>query len=472
MSILPSKIQNWFNDHVFRRVVRNSVYLIAGNLISVFLTIYITRLLGVYNYGVLGIITSYVTNVNKFFSFRMNEMVVRFVSEAYEQRDLEKTGALIKFAAIIETVTSLFAFLFLVVTAEFGTRIFLGDPEMKNFVLFYGLTIITSFAMETANGVMRIINRYRAIALVSLIQNILVALLVLFAATAGLGLKAILMAYLIGKVILGIAPVILDLIWLPQFIGKKWWKAPIRLIPNKKEILRFTVSTNISSTINLFARDGEILWVGALLSPLYAGYYKTAMTVINMLLTPINPFIDTTYPEMMRAIVNKKWNRIKRLLSKVTAISLSWTACVFLGLLFFGKALLFQKINFFGISFQIFSAEYLPAYNIIMILMGGYGIANVLFWNRTLLLAFSKADYATNVSFYAMLIKVFGTILLVPRGPYVTESILLSAYLAGSVIIMTIYGVYLLRRSEKLADSVITEPSPNRQTLKKRRKNK
>jgi O-antigen/teichoic acid export membrane protein len=280
------------------------------------------------------------------------------------------------------------------------------------------------------------------------------------------------MAYLIGKVILGIAPVILDLIWLPQFIGKKWWKAPIRLISNKKEILRFTVSTNISSTINLFARDGEILWVGALLSPLYAGYYKTAMTVINMLLTPINPFIDTTYPEMMRAIVNKKWNRIKRLLSKVTAISLSWTACVFLGLLFFGKALLFQEVNFFGISFQIFSAEYLPAYNIIMILMGGYGIANVLFWNRTLLLAFSKADYATNVSFYAMLIKVFGTILLVPRGPYVTESILLSAYLAGSVIIMTIYGVYLLRRSEKLADSVITEPSPNRQTLKKRSKNK
>ncbi len=468
MRNLLLKIQHWFNYHVFRRVVRNSVYLIASNLISVFLTIYITRLLGVYNYGVLGIITSYVTNVNKFFSFRMNEMVVRFVSEAYEQRDLEKTGALIKYAAIIETVTSLFAFLFLVVTAEIGTRIFLDDPGMKNYVLFYGLTIITSFAMETANGVMRVINRYRAIALVSLIQNILVALLVLFASNAGLGLEAVLFAYLIGKVILGIAPVVLDLIWLPQFLGKKWWKTPISLITNKKEILKFTLSTNISGTINLIARDGEILWVGALLSPLYAGYYKTAMTVINMVLTPINPFIDTTYPEMMRAIVNKNWNRIKRLLSRVTAISFSWTACVFFGLLFFGKALLFQEINFFGISFHIFSAEYLPAYNIIMILMGGYGIANVFFWNRTLLLAFSKAGYASNVSFYTMLIKVFGTILLVPRGPYVTESILLSAYLSGSVIIMTIYGIHLLRKSEKLAAAANPEPSQNRQAVKRK----
>jgi len=458
MKSLLKSIQNWFNDHVFKRVVRNSFYLIISNLISVFLTVYITRLLGVYDYGVLGIITSYVTNINKFFSFRMNEMVVRFVSEAYEQRNLAKAGALIKFAAVIETVTSMAAFSFLVITAKFGARIFLDDAALSGSIIFYGLTILTGIAMETANGVLRVINRYRAIAIVSLIQNVLVAILVLIAAKAGLGLKAIFFAYFFGKMILGIAPVILDLAWLPGFLGKKWWKAPLSLITNKKEILKFTVSTNISSTINLFARDGEVLWIGALLSPLYAGYYKTAMTVINMVLTPINPFIDTTYPEIMRAIVNRKWNRIKRLLSKVTLVSFSWTAGTFIGLLFFGKILLFHPVNFFGYSFQIFSTDFLPSFQIIMILMGGYGIANILFWNRTLLLAFSKAGYATDVSFYAMLIKVFGTIVLVPRGPYITESILLSAYLAGSVIIMTFYGLLLLHRSIQKETEVLREP--------------
>lgn len=468
MSRLTQNIAGWFNDHVLKRVVVNSAYLIASNLISVFLTIYITRLLGVYNYGVLGIITSYVTNVNKFFSFRMNEMVIRFVSEAYSERDLEKTGALIKFAALIETGTSLFAFLFLVLTAEIGSQIFLDDPSLKGYILFFGLTILTSFAMETANGVMRIINRYRAIALVSLIQNVVVALLVLLAAKTGQGLEAVLFAYFFGKVILGLVPVVLDLAWLPRFIGKGWWKAPMRLINNKKEILRFTVSTNISSTINLLARDGEILWVGALLSPLYAGYYKTAMTVINMVLTPINPFIDTTYPEMMRAITRKNWNRLRRLLSKVTVISFGWTFAVFLGLLLFGRQLLFHEITIFNFSFHVFQTKFLPAYEIIMILMGGYGIANIFFWNRTLLLAFSKADMATRISFIAMLIKCVGTVVLVPGNHYTMESVLLSAYLAGSVIVMTVYGLLLLKKSEQIP--AIPEGDAAEQILEMKRK--
>ena len=73
------KLAAWFNDRVLQRVLRNSTYLVLSNLISVFLTIFITRRLGVYNYGVLGLITSYVTNVNKLFSFRMNEVKLRIL---------------------------------------------------------------------------------------------------------------------------------------------------------------------------------------------------------------------------------------------------------------------------------------------------------------------------------------------------------------------------------------------------------
>ena len=449
MQNLIDRLAGWFNDRVLRRVLRNSTYLILSNLISVFLTIFITRRLGVYNYGVLGLITSYVTNVNKLFSFRMNEVVVRFVGEAYVNQDHPKTGALIKFAAGVEAVTSLFAFIFMACTAKLGARIFLDDAGLSNLILFYGISILGGIVMETANGILRVINRYRSIALVSLVQNVIVALIVLFATKRNLGLIGILSAYLIGKILLGVIPVILCLLWLPNFIGKNWWKAPLRLIDDKKSILKFTISTNISSTINLFARDGELLWVGALLSPLHAGYYKTAMTVINMVLTPINPLIDTSYPEMNRAIIRKDWSRIRRLLGKITTLSAVWTGAAFLGLLFLGKPLLFHEVRFLGLSIQIFREEFLPAYNIIMILMAGYGTANILFWNRTLLLTFNEADYATWVSFYTMLAKLFLTVVLVPRGAYYIEAILLSAYLAVSVLIMTARGLYDLCRAEK-----------------------
>ena len=449
MQELLEKLGAWFNDRVLRRVLRNSVYLILSNLISVFLTIFITRKLGVYNYGVLGLITSYVTNVNKLFSFRMNEVVVRYVGEAYVNQDHPKTGALIKFAAGVEAVTSLFAFLFMVCTARLGAKIFLDDPDLSGLILFYGISILGGLIMETANGILRVINRYRSIALISLFQNIIVALIVYYAATHNLGLNGILTAYLTGKILLGVIPVILCLLWLPHFIGSKWWKAPLSLIEDKKSILKFTVSTNISSTINLIARDGELLWVGGLLDPMAAGYYKTAMTVINMVLTPINPMIDTSYPEMNRAIIQKNWSKIRRLLRKITTLSAIWTGAAFVGLLFLGKPLLFHAVHLPGFTFQIFREEFLPAYDLIMILMFGYGIANIIFWNRTLLLTFSEADYATMVSFYTMIAKTFLTIVFVPRGANYIEAILLSAYLAVSVLIMAFRGLYDLKKAEK-----------------------
>lgn len=452
------KLRDWTSDRVFKRVLTNSTYLIVSNLISVFITIYITSLLGVYKYGVLGIITVYVTNVNKLFSFRMNEMIVRFVSVPYEGGDFRLTAALIKFGGLIEAVSSLIAFVILAITARWGTELFLHDQSLTGYVLFYGLTILTGFAMETANGVLRVINRYGSIAIVSLLQNLLIAAIVLYAAATGGGLNTILTAYFIGKVILGLAPVLLNLIWLPKLIGPGWWKAPISLIQNKKEILRFTVSTNISNTINLVARDGEILWVGAFLSPQYAGYYKTAMTVINMVLMPINPLIDTTYIEMMRAIAKRNWELLKRLLKKITTISFVWTTSAYLGLILLGKQLLFTEWHLFGRAFHVFSAEYLPAYPIILILMVGYGIANVLFWNRTLLLSFSKADTATWISFGGMMLKVLGSLFLLSWMPYYTEAILMSLYLAGTVLLMTFIGLSHFRsviQAERSAGNLI-----------------
>ena len=461
MQNMPERLANWFNDRVLRRILRNTTYLILSNVISVFLTIFITRKLGVYNYGILGLITSYVTNINKLFSFRMNEVVVRYVGEAITNRDRRKTGAMIKFAALVEAVTSLFAFVFMAATAKLGAKIFLDDPALSNLILFYGITILSGMIMETANGVLRVINRYKSIALVSLIQNAIVAMVVYLAATNGLGLFGILSAYLIGKIILGVVPVLLCLGWLPRVIGPDWWKAPISLIDNKREILKFTVSTNISSTINLLARDGELLWVGALLDPKAAGYYKTAMTVINMVLTPINPLIDTSYPEMNRAIIRKDWAQIKILLRKITTLSAVWTGAAFTGLLFFGRQMLFYPIKFPFRAIQIFKPDFLPAYDLIMILMIGYGIANILFWNRTLLLTFSEANYATYVSFYTMLVKLFLTVVLVPRGAYYIEAILLSAYLAVSVLIMTFHGLSKLAKAERESD-----PQPKRKREK------
>lgn len=429
----------------FLGVLRNSGYLILSNLISIFLTVYITRLLGAYAYGLLGIITGYVTNINKFFSFRMNEMVVYFAGDPYARGDLKTTGALIKFAALIEGATSLFAFLILVLSAKFGASIFLKDPTLSNHIIFYGITILAGAIIETANGTLRIFGAYKSIAWINLIQNIVVLAVILLCGGERLDLREILLAYLIGKVLLCVAPVLAALRLLPKKLGQDWWTASSAKLTNRREILKFTFSTNVSNTINLVARDGELLWIGALLTPLYAGYYKTAMTVINLILLPINPFIDTTYPEMVRLFGERKFAEVKRLLKHSTVLSGGWTIACALGLIVIGRPVLFDGLTIFGRTVQIFSPEFAPAFPLILILLVGYGLANTLFWNRTLLLSFEMADTAMLVSLIGMALKTIGTIVLVPRLPYSTEAAILSAYLAGTVGVMTWIGLSRLK---------------------------
>ncbi len=435
----------------FFGIVKNSGYLIFSNLVSVFLTIYITRLLGAYYYGVLGLITSYVTNINKFFSFRMNEMVVHFAGDPYAKGDTRTAGALIKFAAGLESLTSLFAFAVLLLSAKFGAEIFLEDPTLADQVVLYGLTILAGACFETANGVLRIFDEYRSIAWINLLQSAVILVFVLFAGWRDLGLSGVLSAYLAGKVLLCVVPVIFMLILLPKKLGRDWWKTPLSTLGRKGDILRFTFSTNVSNTVNLVARDGEILWIGALLSPLYAGYYKTAMTVINLVLMPINPFIDTTYPAMVRIIGERKWNELKRLLKNATLLSGVWTGACVLGLATLGRQLLFTPLTFFGRTFQVFSSEFLPSYPLILILMIGYGIANVLFWNRTLLLSFEMADLAMKISVAGMALKILATLTIVPKATYSAEAFILSAYLAGTVLVMTWRGLNTLRRAARFA---------------------
>ena len=149
------------------------------------------------------------------------------ICDPYARGETRKTGALIKFAAGLEAGTSLFAFLVLMISAKFGAELFLEDPTLSNQVILYGLSILAGGCIETANGVLRIFGEYRSIAWINLLQNGVVLAFVLISGNRGFGLTGILTAYLIGKVLLCVAPVVFMLKLLPRRLGADWFRAPL-----------------------------------------------------------------------------------------------------------------------------------------------------------------------------------------------------------------------------------------------------
>lgn len=453
MRRLFSGIREWGKDVVLKKVVGNSAYLFGSQAVSAVISILTANLLGVASFGELGVVISFVTNINRLLSFRMADFVVRYMGGFLAEGKRDKASAVLKAAALTELSTSIIAYLVLAAISGWGASNFAKDPATRPLFMIYGFAILGNVMAETATGALYVTGHFKSKALLNLFESLLIAGLFLAVFLNQGGIFAVMLVYLVGKMVLGIGPVLLALYWLPKSLGKSWWRTPIRgNLPERKPMIRFALSSNFSSTVTILARDSEVLWVSYFFDTTVAGYFKVALAVINLVVMPITPFISTTFPEITRNVAKKQWSRLKQLLTRVTVISGVWTGAVAAGLLLLGRQLLFSPWNLFGREIYIYKEAYGPAYSVLLVLMVGYGVANVFFWNRSLLLAFGMAEFPLKVSFLTMVGKVGLAFLVVPVLGYLAEAALFSAYFVVSVTVMVVRGLGEIRDREKFGE--------------------
>lgn len=439
-------LRGWRQDKILGRVMKNSSYLFVSYVLGAVLTLLTAKLLGAASFGVLGTVTVFSTSVNRLFSFRMGEMVVKYMGEALTQGDRERAAASVKAAMLVEAFTSLVAFGALALLAPVGALYFAKDASTTPLFLIYGISILANIVNESSIGVLQVTNHYRSQALINFIQTVLVAVLLGLAAVNHAGLMVVLWVYLIGKIILGMGPVMVAFYWLPRTLGADWWRVSLKGLPSWREVIRFSLNTNFNGTVTMIARDSEVPIVSFFFGTTVAGYFKMALALINLIVMPINPFISTTYPEITRTFASREWGRLRSLLQRVTLISASWTGLVAIGLLI-GHPILFGQWTFMGHTVSLLN-EYAPAYPILMVLLIGYGAANIFFWNRPLLLAQGNAGFPFKVSFWAMVGKVSLTFALLPWAGYLAEAYLLSGYFLLSVGLIVWRGLGGIGRVE------------------------
>jgi len=231
MSSLREKLVDiWKNDPLLRRVLRNTGYLFSSQAVAMGLSlgqsILATRLLGASVFGTLVVVMTFATNINRLFSFRMGEFVIQFMGRELANKDYKKAGAYARIAGITETCTSLFTYGVFMLLAGWGARVFAKDPTTLPYFYLYGLFILANITNETATGILQVTNRFKIQAGINLAQSILTATLITIAFFTHGTILFVLWAYLIGKLITGIGPVVAALIALNQKLGKHWWKSP------------------------------------------------------------------------------------------------------------------------------------------------------------------------------------------------------------------------------------------------------
>ncbi|MEI8132448.1 MAG: hypothetical protein WCG34_08440, partial [Leptolinea sp.] len=87
-------------------------------------------------------------------------------------------------------------------------------------------------------------------------------------------------------------------------------------------------------------------------------------------------------------------------------------------------------------------------YSILLILLIGFGVANIFFWNRPLLLALGKAEIPLQVGFWGMVAKLALAFMVLPWAGYLAEAWLLSGYFVFTIGVIIWQGYRNLQQAE------------------------
>lgn len=435
------------ND-LIRRVVRNSAYLFSATGISAGMGmlqgILAARLLGVYGFGLLGTITMFTSVVNKLASFRMNELVIKYVGHYTEEGDSERAAAVFKAASLVEILTSLVAYLLVFLAAPLAARLFAKDAAVTTWFQVYGLIVLANLMAESATGFLQIFDRFRRIAVLNVVQSLATLLMIAgiffydeILQPGGDPTLAVILAYLAGKTLGALGLTVTALIEATRKWGRSWWRAPLSLLRGQaRELIGFGVNTNLSATINLVNKDAEILWVSFFRGPLEAGYYKLALALANIVQMPVAPLPQATYPELAREISRSRWDNVRAVLRQGSQMAGGYSVLTTIGLILLGPLLI--RI--------VYGAEFLPAYPALVILLVGFIFANTFYWNRIALLALGQPGYPTRVNFTAAILKIALALVLLPRYGYLGSAALLSGYYLFSITLNVRKTLQILRK--------------------------
>jgi len=440
MISLRAWLSRLLENKLTRRILKNTGYLSTANGIAAGLNmvqgILVARLLGVNDYGILGTITLFISVINKLVSFRMGELVIKYVGQYSEEGDNARAAAVFKASTVVEMIASFLAFGLLVLLAPLGSEYFVKDSSYTQLFILYGLTILVNLISESSTGLLQLNDRFREISGLLIFQSGLTLALTIFVYAFHGDLVAVLVVYLIGKTINGVGLSTAALIEANRQWGNAWLRTRISLLrDSSKELIHFGINTNISSSISLITKDSEILWVSLFRSPVEAGWYKLALSLSNIIQIPISPLPVATYPEFSREVVNERWDNLRHIMRQGSIIAGGYSFTATIALLIIGRPLIRL----------IYGVDYLPAFPALMILLIGFLVSNILFWRRPALLALGKPEFPTRLNFILAILKVVGVLLLVPTYGYLASAALMAGYYVLNALISYLKVMSIMR---------------------------
>ena len=296
--------RQWLKDDLLRRLIANATMLFSGNmaasvlgLASLALT---ARALGVEQFGILVLITTYVTIVSSLFTFQSWQAIIKYGADALEQKREQDFKSLIKFGFMLDGATVIVATVLASTVASFIGQWKDWDMQHVLMATIYSATIL--FHLNgTPIGILRLFDRFKKIAYQNVIAAIIKLLGVTIAYAMGTGIWGFLLVWAIVDIL---GKLVLIYFAFQELSHQKIhgvMQGSARNISNKfNGIWGFVWTTNINSSVRMTTREMDVMIIAVMLGPIAVGLYKIAKQFAAIIQRMIDPLYQSIYPELAR----------------------------------------------------------------------------------------------------------------------------------------------------------------------------
>jgi len=258
----------------------------------------VARGLGLENFGVFAIITSYLLIIDKLVNFQSWQALIKFGSIAQEfsldepekKIEIQKVSA---FCFSIDIFTALIGFLLAILLADLLCSYFEWDSDIYFTLLIYSCSMLFKFS-SFGLGLFRLFNRHSLQAKIIVISAIVKFILTFIAFVLEQGLFTYLIIWGVTDILLNLLITLYAFLLLNSVTdSKNPFSAGFGF---NKKLVHFVLWTNVSGLIDLPAKELDVMFVGILTSEKEAGLYKLAKQVMAMVGRLASPIYQSIYP--------------------------------------------------------------------------------------------------------------------------------------------------------------------------------
>ena len=410
----------------------------AADLVQVAL---IANMLGLSEYGRYALVVACVAVVGEFFKLRVGYAATSFGTEAMAN-DKRRAVGVFQLTFLTDLASGVTGFVVIAILAPLVGASLIGGESSEALLIIGAFGLIASSPDMTFTSILRIMDRFRLVALYSAAIEAGRVALVLGGLLLFDSLVAVVAAVVIGKLARGVASAWVATTVFHRSSGEVRLSRPsIDRIPSdsRSRMYRMMMHTNFVGYGRLAQVQLPTILLGSLVGAKETGIYKLGLAVAGIIGKLADPASAALMPRFSRLWTDEKVGAMRRLIRQTSLISVP-TMVVALAVIIPLREPILELLGGGDSTGE--------AATVLVITAAAQGLYGAVFWNRTLLFAAQRAGVVSAAVCGAAALQILAVVLLVPEYGAVGAAWAMLGSQIVVHIVLTTFALRTLREAE------------------------